>query len=246
MELEVTTTANDGRTIKMTARQARAIETLTNTRKGGCGSVIGYRPTTNWDVSPVQDIQLITHFSTEALYRRRMEALEAVEFKDVTRYLAGDPKLGNMTIVECHDVFKRRKAKEIATLQKTLDGDRNDPHRAAHDRCYAQVGDVKVHLVTEKVDGLKEPVMDGDAVIVDTIMVPYIQLNVTTRTEGKRKERNSGAEVRMSNLINRALNKSSVVYKTLSLKPDNFEAFRTDRQEFLPEEMTRFGDIISE
>lgn len=249
--ITVTATAVDGRKVNLTAKQAAAIETMTNTRKGGCGSVTGYRPSpASWEIVPTMNIQLITHFSTTNLYKRRLEALETVKFEHVKNRLAADEKLGNMTMQDCIDLFNTRKQMMMDSLQKTLDGDRSDAHRQAHDRCYAYIGDVKVHLKTidGMVDGKKRkvPVEDNDgAVFVESIMIPYLELNVTEVTKGKRKVKNSGAPVRMSNLIEGCLNKRSVVYKTLSLKQDNFESFRVDRQEFLAEDVATFGhDII--
>jgi hypothetical protein len=243
--LQVTVTAKDGRSVKMTANQADAIQSLSNTRKGGCASVIGYKPTTNWTESPVQDIQMITHFSTANLYARRHKAISELEFRDVAPKLAGTPKLGDMVLNDCIALFEKRKQMLLDSLQKTMDGTGSDAYREGHERCYAYIGDVKVHLVTEKVDGIKEPVMDGNDVIVDTIMVPYLELNTTVRQKGVRKGVNSGAPVHMTNLIESCLNKRSVIYKTLSLKADNFEAFRVDRKEFLPEDVTKFGDILN-
>lgn len=244
-ELDVVVTANDGRSVKMTARQANTIETINNTRKGGCGSVIGYVPTTNWDIPPVQDIQLITHFSTENLYKRRLKALDAIKYADVAPFLGGDEVLRNLTVKECIEIFEARKEKMMESLRKSLDGDRSGAHRQAHDRCYAIVGDVKVHLLTEGKPAM--PIEDAEGnVIVDTIMIPYLELNVTERQKGKRKVVNSGKDVRIGNLITKCLNKRSEVYKTLSLKEDNFEVFRVDHQEFLPEHVTRFGEILLE
>lgn len=225
----ITVTADDGRTVKMTAAQAQAVKTLNASRKGGCAAVTGYVPTTNWIVPPVQDIQLLTNFSTEKLYKRRMLALEGITFADIADKLAGDEKLRNKTLAECQTLFNTRKDKMIDTLQRTLDGDRSDAHRQAHDRCYVHIGGVKLHLITEKVDGLMEPVVDSDgAVQVKNVMVKYLELNVKTRQKGQRKVVNSGEAVRMSNLIESCLNKRSVGFRTLSLKEDNFESFKID------------------
>ena len=243
--LQVTVIAKDGRSVNMTANQADAIQSLSNTRKGGCASVTGYRPSTDWIERPVQDIQMITHFSTANLYARRHKAISELEFKDVAPKLAGTPKIGDLSVEDCVALFEKRKQMLMDSLQTTMDGTGTDAYREGHERCYAYIGDVKVHLVTEKVDGIKEPVMDGLSVVVDTIMVPYLELNTTVRKEGKRKVVNSGAPVRMTKLIESCLNKRSVVYKTLSLKADNFESLRVDRKEFLPEDVTKFGDLIN-
>ena len=243
MEFNVTLKANDGRMVSMAAQQANAIQEMNNTRKAGFASVTGYVPTTGYDVSPVQNIQIITHIRIDKLYERRLEALEAVEFKDVAPFLAAHEKLAALSVNECIALFNERKQKEIDSLKTSLSGNRSDNHRQAHDRCYAHFGDVKVHLVTEGKP--KEPVTDSDGnVQLASIMVPYIELNVTEVKKGKRKVINSGTSVLMKNLITKAMNKRSIVFKTLSLKADNFESFKVDGKKLLAEDVARFGDII--
>ncbi len=241
----ITVTANDGRKVKMTAAQAKAVQTLNASRRGGCAAVKGYVPTSNWKVSPVQDIQLLTNFSTEKLYKRRLEALKAIQFSDIVDKVSGDEKLKNMTIPALKEIFDARKATLIESLERSLDGDRSDAHREAHDRCYVHIGDVKLHLDTEKVDGRMEPVVDADgAVLVKTVMVKYLELNVKTVKEGVRKVVNSGAPVRMEKLIESCLNKRSVGFKTLSLKEDNFEEFKIDNRTIEPGEIEDFRDLL--
>jgi len=241
----MTVTANDGRKVKLTPAQAQAVKTLNAARRGGCAAVKGYVPTSNWEVSPIQDIQLLTNFSVARLYQRRLEALKAIEFADVVEKVSGDEKLGNMTIPELKKLFDDRKAMLIGSLEKSLDGDRDDAHRAAHDRCYAHIGEVKVHLDTEKVNGAMEPVVDSDGEVkVKTVMVNYLELNVKTVKAGKRKVVNSGAPVRMGNLIESCLNKRSVGLRTLSLKEDNFQEFKIDNRVIEPGELEDFRDLL--
>lgn len=241
----MTVTANDGRKVKLTAAQAKAIQTINASRKGGCAAVTGYVPTTNWEIPPVQDIQLLTNFSTEKLYKRRLAALAGITFGDVMDKLSGDEKLGVMTVEQLRALFDTRKAMAMESLTKTLDGDREDAHRESHDRCYAHIGDVKVHLDTEKVDGRMEPVVDFDGdVRAKNVMVKYLELNVKTRKAGKRKLVNSGAPVRMSNLIESCLNKRSVGFRTLSLKEDNFEEFKIDKRVIEPGEIEDFRELL--
>lgn len=247
MKLNVSVKANDGRHVRVTAEQAQAIEAMTNTRKGGCASVVGYKPSSNYKKSPTQDIQLISHFSVRNLYKRRLQALKGIRFEDLPMdKIMEDEKLSELDIRSLVKLFNERKGQMIHSLEKSLDGDRDDAHRQAHDRCYAHIGDVKVHLKTEKdSNGVKQPVTDEDGyVYCDSIMVPYLELNVKEREAGERKVVNSGAPVRMSNMIESCLNKRSVRFKTLSLKEDNFEAFHIDHQEFLPEHVANFGEDI--
>lgn len=245
MKLSVTVTTNDGRKVKMTPAQAKSIEVLTNTRKGGCASVVGYVPTSNWDVSPVHNIQFITHFSNTKLYERRLKALSEVVFKDISERLAGDEKLGNLTTIACMELFEKRKKMLMDQLTRTLEDKPKNAHQLGHERCYAHIGDVKIHFETEKVGDHKQPILEDGECLCASIMIPYLELNVTEVQKGRRKVVNSGAPVRMGNLIESCLNSRSVVLKTLSLKTDNFEALRVDRQEFLPEDVATFGDVIS-
>lgn len=245
--LSVIATTNDGRKVRITAQQAAAIEALDNTRKGGCASVIGYIPSSNWVESPVHDIQMITHFSTAKLYERKREALMAIKYDDVKEDAQNDEKLSELSDDKLRLLFEDRKHRAIASILDTNDGYREDAHRQAHDRCYAYFGDVKVHLQTEKVDGIKQPVEDENGnLLCASIMVPYLELKVTERKPGVRKNVNSGAPVRMSNMIDKCLNGRSVGYKTLSLKEDNFQELRVDRKTFLPEEVATFGELLTD
>lgn len=232
-------TADDGRQVWASPEQAHAIEVLQSTRLGGCASVLGYRPTTNWKVAPVQNIQILTRFSTARLYERRMEALSNITFNDVKDAVARDEKLSKLSEREAIALFEERKAGEVASLNKTLEGDRSDAHRQGHDRCYAHFGDgVKVNLDTEKgADGIKYPVLHEGYPMVKAIMVDYLELNKKTVEEGERKVVNSGNPVRMTNAIKSCLNARSVGFKTLSLKGDNFDSLKIDRQEILAEDV---------
>lgn len=243
-DLKILMHASDGRLVKVSGAQAKAIEELAHARKGGCASVIGYRPTSNWITSPVHDIQLIAKISIKNLYKRRLAALEAIRYGDIAEDVAEDEKFGDMSAATCVDTFNTRKEMLINQINRSLEDKPKNAHQEAHERCYAYVGDVKIHLVTEKVDGRMEPVKVEGTVMCDTILIPYLELNVTVRESGERKKVNSGAPVRMGNYIESALNKRSVSLKQLSLKDDNFEEFRIDRMSFLPEDVTRFGDIL--
>lgn len=236
--------ATDGRLISVSGAQAKAIEQLAHARKGGCASVIGYRPTSNWVKAPVHDIQLIAKISIKNLYRRRLKALGDIEYGEIATKVAADEKFGDMSAASCVETFNKRKEMLIEQINRNLEDKPKNAHQEAHERCYAYIGDVKVHLVTKKVDGRMEPVVSNGTAMCDTILIPYLELNVTERQAGERKVVKSGAPVRMSKFIEAALNKRSVGLKQLSLKDDNFEEFRIDRMQFLPEDVTRFGDIL--
>ncbi len=234
----VTLTDRNGNKFRATAEQAEALESLSVARAGGIATVYGYRPSTGYVSPPVQDMQILTKFSTGNLYRRKIAALNAIAFDDVKAIIADDEKLSVLSESDALELFTTRKAAEIASMEKTLEGDRSDAHRAAHDRNYADVADgLKVNFVTEKVDGLQIPVLTDGLPTVASIMVHYLELNRTVRVKGERKVVNSGAPVRMSNAIATVLNSRSVGLRTLSLKESNFDRLIVDRKSYIAEDV---------
>ena len=220
-------------------RQVQAIRTLEQTRKGGAASVRGYIPESNWTTRPVQNIQFLSRVSTSKLYARRLAALEALQYEDVAKAIAADPKLATAPYGEMVALFEERRQKQIDSIKKTQRGDRSDAYRQAHDRCYIQVSEgIKVHLVTDKgADGTKQPRLYNGHPIVASIMVTALFLNVQTVTEGERKVVNSGLPVRMSNVIEDAISTPGTSLRTLSLKPDNFESLHVDGETILSEDV---------
>lgn len=230
----------NGTTVNATALEADAIDTLMDTRKGGCASVIGYKPSTNWTVAPTQNIQFLSRISTAKLYARRKAALEALTLSDVAESIAAEPKLAAMSLGLLNDLFIARRDMEVASIVKTQDGNRDDAHRQGHDRCYVNVTEgVKVNLVTVKGDdGLKHPVLAANGFpTIASIMVSALFLNTTTTQQGVRKVVNSGPAVLMSNAIAKAMNKPTLSLKMLSLKADNFTALKIDRETILAEDI---------
>ena len=243
-DLKICMHATDGRLVNVSGAQAKAIEELSHARRGGCASVIGYRPTSNWITAPVHDIQLIAKISIKNLYRRRLKALEEIQYGDIAVKVAADEKFGELSAASCVEIFNKRKEMLMTQITRNLEDKPKNAHQEAHERCYAYIGDVKVHLITEKVDGRMEPVIVDGTVACSSILIPYLELNVTEKQAGERKVVNSGAPVRMGKFIEGVLNQRSVGLKQLSLKEDNFTEFRIDRKSFLPEDVTRFGDIL--
>lgn len=247
----VTLTDLNGNQFRATPEQAEALEALAVARAGGIATVYGYRPTTDYvkDKYPLLNLQILTRFSTERLYERKMEALSNVTFKDIEALVEADPVLSAKPRAELLTIFNERKANEVASMAKTLEGsDRTDAHRAAHDRCYARLADgIKVHLVTEKdADGVMQPVLTDGLPTVASIMVHYLELNRDVREAGERKVVNSGAPVRISNCIAKVLNQKSVGLKTLSLKDGNFERLVVARKSYLPEDVASIpADILN-
>ena len=227
-----------------TRQQADTIEALSLTRKGGFARIYGYRPSSDWVVSPVQDIVMVTRFSTEKLYQRKRKALESISFNDVTDFIKKNPKLSALSRTEQVKVFADRLSKELESLNKSLDGVREDAHRKGHDRCYLHLADgVKVNYVTEKgSDGLMHPVITDGFPTVASIMVTYLENSKVTRVAGERKVVNSGVDKLMSNAIASVLNSKSVGIKTASLKEDNFERLVIDNEVILSEDVVGLVD----
>jgi len=214
-----------------TMEQIAALAILKDTRKGGVASVQGYVPSTNWIDKPVQNIQFISRINTERLYKRHIEALNALSYGDIADTIAKDDKLAAMTHTDLLALFESRRDMEVASKEKTLSGDRSGAHRAGHDRCYLSVDTgIKVNLMTSKGDdGLQHPVLSNGYPMIATIMVSAFFLKVTTVKEGTRKTVNSGAPVRMSNIIKSVLNQAGLNLKMLSLKADNFDRLTIDK-----------------
>lgn len=225
--------------------QADTLNALSECQRGGCATVHGYIPSTGYIKNPVVNINMITRFSTAALYERKMRALAEIRYSDVSGKVPSDPVLSAMSENDLIALFETRKAMLVESLNKTLSGDRNDSHRQGHDRCYAKVSDgVKVNYVTEKVDGLQQPVLTDGYPTAQAIMVAYLELSREYVQKGERKVVNSGAPVRMGNLIEDCLNQRSVGYRTLSLKEGNFDSLRISRKTFLPEDFAAFGEDV--
>lgn len=224
-----------------TIAQAQVLDRLTTLNKGGIGSVIGYKPTSGLvkgGRQPVHNLQILTRFETGKLYARKVKALEGITYAMVAEDIAKAPKLKALSGADALDLFNSAKEAAIASLTKTLDGDRSDAHRQGHDRCYIRLADgVKVNLVTEKVNGLEQPVLTDGLPTVASILLSYLELNKTIVAEGDYKVVDSGAKVLMDNVIAKHLNQRSVGIKTLSLKADNFEALNVSKQTFTADDL---------
>lgn len=228
--------------------QIEAINNLIECRKGGCATVNGYVPKSGYvkDQYPTVNITALTRISTTKLYERRLQALNNITFDDVKDSIPTVDKLKVLDDAKLQQLFAERKAMLTTSLTNTLTGNRTNAHHKGHDRCYASFGEgVKVHLKTETVDGIKQPILVDGYPVVNSIMISVIELNRKTIKEGEYKVVNSGAPVLMGKLIEKQLNSKSHVLKTLSLKKDNFESLHIDRRELLAEEMQSLGDIIA-
>jgi hypothetical protein len=228
----------NGTTLRVPARLAANLPILTTAHAGGIATVKGYKPTTGYVVSPVVDIQFISRFSTERLYERRAAALKALTLADVIPFASKDKVLATLSVADLEAAFNARIGQETASLEKTLDGDRSDASREGHDRCYVGiVPGLKFHLETEKVDGIMVPVLTDGLPTAKSLMVGMLEIRRTYREEGQRKVVNSGIPVRVGNAIQQAFKKRTVSYRTLSLKPDNFDTLTLDSVAFTPADL---------
>jgi len=231
--------SESGCKFRCTEAQQETLRKLETIVKGGIGTVHGYTMKSGRVKPETADIQFLTAFSTERLYRRRIAALESISYDDIADNLPDNPKLTKLTEDERREMFNTRRQKEIASYQKSLDGDRSDAHRQAHDRCYCNIGQgVKVHYRTEKDDdGIRQPIMINGLPVVESIMLTILEIKRKVIEPGEYKKVNSGAPVLISNAIKSTMNLRSVGLKTLSLKEDNFDRLVLDKTEFLPEQV---------
>jgi hypothetical protein len=234
-----TAITHNGSSFLCTAEQAKALEVLLDTNAGGFASVKGYVSESGRTSPETADITFISRFSTEKLYQRKMEALLSMTADTVLNELRDDPKIKALTTDEFYTAFEARKAYEIESMQKTLDGVRDDARRESHDRNYLTLtSGVKVHFVTEKgSDNLTYPVLDTATglPIVNSIMLSTIQVSKNVLVKGEYKVVNSKVPTLISKAMEKHLPKSCK-FKNVSLKEDNFTALHIAGQELIPED----------
>jgi hypothetical protein len=212
----------------MPANMAAACESLRECAGGRFGAIMGYVPANAkaWMKLPKYDATFISRFSTERLYARRLEALDTITLPMLADGIAKDAMLSTMTAEALEELFVAR----VTDLRASLLRERADTaaHREGQARTHVTVCEgVRIHLVTEKgEDGLKYPVLaeDGNP-IADCIRVHAIEQSRTYAVKGERKHVNSGAPVRLSNIIKGMVNKRSVGFVSYSLR-DNFDSLR--------------------
>jgi hypothetical protein len=204
-----------------TQEQIDTLAALEATQKGGFATVHGYKPTSNYDKSPTVNINFISRFSTQALYQRKIEALKSLKFEDLT---ITAPKLLALSEDKQRAQFHTCIGKMLESMTKTLEGDRSDAHRQAHDTFYAKSAmGVKVHFETVKGKDGTELVLHNGLPKVKSVMLSVIEIGRKTIEEGVYKTVNSGPKVLMDNAINKAIKSKTVSMKTISLKSDNYE-----------------------
>ena len=237
----------EGCKFRCTQAQADTLDRLKDINKGGIGTVHGYVATSGRVTPEKSDIQFITAFSVEALYERKAVALETLTYDEVAEFAEKHQKVQALAPEEREQLFEQRKQQELDSLRKSLDGDRSDNYRQAHDRCYCYIGKgVKVHYVTSDErytddDGKKKtrkvPEMVAGLPVCESIMLNVLEIKRSVIEPGEYKKVNSGASVLIKNAMLKGLNLRSVGIKTLSLKEDNFDSLVVARKTFLAEDV---------
>jgi hypothetical protein len=236
----------NGVSFNCSARQSAAIQTLLETNKGGFARVNGYVSKTGRETPQVSNLSFISRFNLEKLYERKIKALRELKFEAVEAQLREEPKLNSLNDVRLREAFAARVNDEIASMEKTLAGVRDDARRESHDRNYLSLGaGVKVHFVTDKGDGgLMYPVTAENGLpTVKNIMVSAIEVSRNVLTEGAYKPVNSGVPKLISNVLNSHMPKSCKL-KTLSLADDNFESLHIDGEAIMPKDIA--GDFSAD
>lgn len=225
-----------------TQKQINTLNTLDQTIKGGFATVHGYMPTSNYINPPTVNINFISRFSSEKLYARKMKALQDVKFSDLT---ITDPKLTALSTTEQQTLFHSCVTKMLESMQKTLNGDRSDNYRQAHDTFYGKSSmGVKVHFQTTK-NG-KETILTllEGLPIVDSIMLSVIEIGRKVITEGTYKTVNSGPKVLMDNAINKAIKSKTISMKTISLKSGNHTDVTIGGELIQPEKLLEVEALV--
>jgi hypothetical protein len=227
---------NNGQKFIAAARQAAVLESLMDTNGGGFATVKGYVSGTGYKA----DINFISRFSTAKLYERRIEALEALTLGDIMDILKESDKIKGLSVADLNTAFEERKAVEIASLKKTLEGDRDDNRRASNDRNYVTLTNgVKVNFVTElnKDDKQTYPVLDKETGLpmVGSIMLNIIEVSRNVIEEVALKPVNSGVPVLISNAMKAVLPKTTQI-KNLSFNEHNFESLSIGNAKLMPKE----------
>lgn len=223
------------------------IAAIADMPRGGIATIYGYRPTSGYVTPPTFDEQVIMGFNTDRLYKRKLEALNKIEFADVADAIANNPKLAALDSADALELFNARKAQEVASLTKTLEGDRDDAMRQAHDRCYASVGQgAKVHFVTEKVNGVTVPVLTNGKPTAESVQIAVLSISRRYTDEGVSKPApNSGASVLMKNAIESVLNQRSVGYSSRKLVAGTFDRIAAGGAVVTAQELTGKSAVIT-
>lgn len=223
-----------------TPEQAQVLATLIETRKGGFARIYGYEATSNRVSPTIYDATVTTRFSYAKLLERKRNALNALTLSDILPLLTGNPKVSAMPLADVEAAFQARKASELASIEQTEQGNRDDAHRQAHDRCYLSVDTgVTIHFDTAKdADGKAQPVLTNGFPSIDSIMLNCLEVSRNVRVAGEYKKVNSGVPVLIGKAIERKLKDNGVrSMNRISLKEGKFERLAIDNEVILSEDI---------
>jgi hypothetical protein len=195
----------------ISAELKEAVEVLGSMPKGGFAHVKGYvQDGKQMLETRVTDRTFISRFSVTKLYERRLEALEAMSAED-------DDDIG---------LFNIAKGELIASLKKTLEGDRRDGHRQGHDAYYVNFDNGVVgHLATERQGKATVLLYKNGLPYVESIMLNALEISTNVKVEGKYKPVKRQKKTIMKRKIEGRLPKTYNM-KRLSIKEGKFDALK--------------------
>lgn len=220
-----------------TVAQRDALEVLTSTNGGGMAVIHDYISESRRVSPETADISFISRFSYTKLLKRKLAHLEATTLDTIREECLKVTKLRDLDEATLSSTFETRKAYLIASINKTLEGDRSDARREAHDRNYTKVAEgLRVHYKTVKdSDNVAQPVTLDGFPIVETIHIAAIQISKRVKVPGEYKVVNSGAPVLIGNIMEKSYPKSTK-YKEFSLAEGKFSSLTIGGETMLDED----------
>ena len=223
--------------------QAKAIAQIRQAHKG-FGAVKGYKPTTDYKVSPVQNVQFNFEFVVSRLYKKTLRQLNELSLNDLD-LSSWVPAKGAKSCATAAEQFELCKQLMTASFTASLERSLENAHTEAHGRNYCKFGNsVKVNFVTVKDEetGKQVPVLDDNGIpTVASILIPYLQIKKVVVVPGEKKVKNSGSKILMDNAIKKAMGPRFQI-KQLTLKDNNFESLHLGKQHIDPVDLSEFEE----
>jgi hypothetical protein len=219
----------NGKIVMVSQKILDELEILAQTHKGGFATINGYVSTSKRVTPEVANINFTSRYSNANLLKKRLDVLSSVQFSDLT--LKGE-KLTSLSKEAQKEQFDTCKAIMVESANKTLNGDRSDSYRQAHDNFYIQITEgVKVKLMTEKVGKETKLVTMNGLPIASHVMVMALEIGRTIIEKGEYKKVNSGPKVLMDQAINKVLKDRGVkTPKSLSLESGKYEYMKISNE----------------
>jgi hypothetical protein len=237
--MTVTRTFGD-HTLTLPNKVADAAEMLAGLRPGGIATIHGYRTEVNSKtlVPSLSTIQFISRFSYARRNERIHQMLCNLEAKSV-----------DLTGVDA-SLFDEALSAMRESARKTLEGDRDDAHRQAHDNLYAGISHgVKVHMETTMgAEGRKVLVVDSETGLprFDSLLISALILAREYHEAGEKKVVKSRPLTLVKERIQKVINETFKCLVTLKLTNDNFEALSMGGTVTVPESIWSEGDSTDE